>query len=163
MRTRMGCRSTITNCSNNYGPYQFPEKLIPLMIINALTGKPLPVYGDGLNVRDWLHVEDHCAALACVLDRGRLGETYNVGGGNEMTNLDLVNLLCEAIDRKFADRHGSLAERFPDCPAARGARVPIAHRFRQGSPRARPPLRHLRRQACPTNSAFARRPRSPTG
>lgn len=112
--------ATITNCSNNYGPYQFPEKLIPLMIINALTDKPLPVYGDGLNVRDWLYVADHCAALACVLDRGRLGETYNIGGGNEMTNLDLVNLLCEAIDRKFA-ADGQLAARFPDCPAARGA------------------------------------------
>jgi dTDP-glucose 4,6-dehydratase len=115
-----GLPVTITNCSNNYGPYQFPEKLIPLMITNALDGKPLPVYGDGLNVRDWLHVEDHCAAIACVLDRGRLGETYNIGGANEMTNLDLVNLLCEAIDSKFA-ADAQLATRFPDCPAARGA------------------------------------------
>jgi dTDP-glucose 4,6-dehydratase len=115
-----GLPATITNCSNNYGPYQFPEKLIPLMIINALMGKSLPVYGDGLNVRDWLHVEDHCAAIACVLERGRPGETYNVGGGGEMTNLDLVNLLCAAIDRKFAD-NAELRERFPQCPSARGA------------------------------------------
>jgi dTDP-glucose 4,6-dehydratase len=115
-----GLPVTITNCSNNYGPYQFPEKLIPLMIINALMGKPLPVYGDGLNVRDWLHVEDHCAAIARVLERGSPGETYNVGGGGEMTNLDLVNLLCAAIDRKFAGE-AELGERFPDCPAARGA------------------------------------------
>jgi len=116
-----GLPVTITNCSNNYGPYQFPEKLIPLMIVNALMGKPLPVYGDGLNVRDWLHVEDHCTAIACVLNRGSPGETYNVGGGGEMTNLDLVNLLCETIDRKFAGNR-QLGESFPDCPAAHGTR-----------------------------------------
>ena len=116
-----GLPVTITNCSNNYGPYQFPEKLIPLMVINALTGKPLPVYGDGGNVRDWLYVEDHCAAVACVLDRGRAGETYNIGGGAEMANIDLVTLLCATIDGKFAGDK-ALARRFPDCPAARGAR-----------------------------------------
>jgi dTDP-glucose 4,6-dehydratase len=87
-----------TNCSNNYGPYQFPEKLIPLMILNALEGKPLPVYGKGANVRDWLYVEDHAAALALVLERGRIGETYNVGGGEERTNLDLVHGLCALLD-----------------------------------------------------------------
>ena len=80
----------VTNCSNNYGPYQFPEKLIPLMILNALEGKPLPVYGDGQNVRDWLFVEDHCRALACVLAGGRPGETYNIGGNCERTNLEVV-------------------------------------------------------------------------
>lgn len=114
-----GLPVTITNCSNNYGPYQFPEKLIPLMITNALAGKPLPVYGDGRNVRDWLHVEDHCGAVACVLERGRPGETYNVGGDGEMANVDVVDLLCAAIDARFS-RDPLLAARFPDCPAARG-------------------------------------------
>jgi dTDP-glucose 4,6-dehydratase len=87
-----------TNCSNNYGPYQFPEKLIPLMIHNALNGKPLPVYGDGQNVRDWLYVTDHCDAILTVLEQGRLGETYNVGGLNEQKNLDVVNVLCAILD-----------------------------------------------------------------
>ena len=86
----------ITNCSNNYGPYQFPEKLIPLMILNAAEGRPLPIYGDGGNVRDWLHVEDHCAALLLVLSKGQPGEKYNVGGGNERTNLQIVDRLCES-------------------------------------------------------------------
>ncbi|HUK10589.1 MAG TPA: dTDP-glucose 4,6-dehydratase [Stellaceae bacterium] len=93
-----GFPAVTTNCSNNYGPYQFPEKLIPLMILNALAGKPLPVYGRGANVRDWLYVEDHAAALALVLQRGRIGETYNVGGGEERTNLDLVQSLCTLLD-----------------------------------------------------------------
>ncbi|MCO5413253.1 dTDP-glucose 4,6-dehydratase [Ralstonia mojiangensis] len=88
-----------TNCSNNYGPYHFPEKLIPLMIANALGGRPLPVYGDGQNVRDWLYVGDHCAAIREVLARGRLGETYNVGGWNEMTNLEVVHTLCDLLDQ----------------------------------------------------------------
>ncbi len=87
-----------TNCSNNYGPYQFPEKLIPLVIINALEEKPLPVYGDGLNIRDWLHVDDHCRGIDQVLQRGRLGETYNIGGCNEWTNIDIVRLVCEILD-----------------------------------------------------------------
>jgi len=88
-----------TNCSNNYGPYQFPEKLIPLMILNALEGRPLPVYGDGLNVRDWLYVEDHCAAIETVLSRGRVGECYNVGGNNEQTNIGIVRQVCALVDR----------------------------------------------------------------
>jgi dTDP-glucose 4,6-dehydratase len=88
----------MTNCSNNYGPFQFPEKLIPLMILNALDGKPLPIYGDGGNVRDWLHVEDHCAGLLLVLRNGRLGERYNVGGGNERTNLEIIDRICDALD-----------------------------------------------------------------
>jgi dTDP-glucose 4,6-dehydratase len=87
-----------TNCSNNYGPYHFPEKLIPLCILNALGGKPLPIYGDGQQIRDWLYVKDHCAAIRAVLERGRLGETYNVGGWNEMANLDVVKLLCTMLD-----------------------------------------------------------------
>jgi dTDP-glucose 4,6-dehydratase len=87
-----------TNCSNNYGRFQFPEKLIPLMILNALNGKPLPVYGDGLNVRDWLYVEDHCEAIATVLKHGRAGETYNIGGWNEKRNIDIVHLICDIVD-----------------------------------------------------------------
>jgi dTDP-glucose 4,6-dehydratase len=87
-----------TNCSNNYGPYHFPEKLIPLMVVNALTGKPLPVYGDGQQIRDWLYVTDHCSAIRAVLARGRLGETYNIGGWNEKTNLNVVRAICRLLD-----------------------------------------------------------------
>jgi dTDP-glucose 4,6-dehydratase len=87
-----------TNCSNNYGPYQFPEKLIPLVIHNALAGKPLPIYGDGLQIRDWLYVKDHCSAIRLVLKAGHVGETYNVGGGSEKTNLDVVHTLCDIMD-----------------------------------------------------------------
>ena len=117
-----GLPVTTTNCSNNYGPYQFPEKLIPLMIVNALDGKPLPVYGDGGNVRDWLYVHDHCRAIERVLLRGRVGETYNIGGGNQWRNVDLVHLLCRLLDQAFAaDR--SLALRFPACPPAGGRPV----------------------------------------
>jgi dTDP-glucose 4,6-dehydratase len=87
-----------TNCSNNYGPFQFPEKLIPLVILHALNGKPIPVYGDGMNVRDWLYVADHCEAIRTVLKRGRLGETYNIGGSSEIKNLDVVNTICSVLD-----------------------------------------------------------------
>ncbi len=87
-----------TNCSNNYGPFHFPEKLIPLMIVNAQAGKPLPVYGDGQQIRDWLYVKDHCSAIRCVLEAGRLGEVYNVGGWNEKPNLDIVNTVCALLD-----------------------------------------------------------------
>jgi dTDP-glucose 4,6-dehydratase len=93
-----GLPTLTTNCSNNYGPLQFPEKLIPLMILNALAGKPLPVYGDGLNVRDWLYVGDHCEAIATVLSQGRVGETYNIGGLNEMSNIDVVSTICDIMD-----------------------------------------------------------------
>jgi dTDP-glucose 4,6-dehydratase len=92
-----------SNCSNNYGPYQFPEKLIPLMILNALEGKPLPVYGKGDNIRDWLYVDDHVRALLTVLEKGRLGETYNIGGHNEKTNLDVVTTLCALLDELKPD------------------------------------------------------------
>lgn len=95
-----------TNCSNNYGPYQFPEKLIPLVIVNALAGKPLPLYGDGLNVRDWLYVRDHCSAIREVLARGRPGETYNVGGDSERTNLQIVRLVCALLDELRPDPAG---------------------------------------------------------
>jgi dTDP-glucose 4,6-dehydratase len=98
-----------TNCSNNYGPYHFPEKLIPLMIVNALAGKPLPVYGDGQQVRDWLYVKDHCAAIREVLARGVVGETYNVGGWNEKTNLEIVHTVCALLDELRPDPAGSHA------------------------------------------------------
>ena len=96
-----------TNCSNNYGPYQFPEKLIPLMVINALEEKSLPVYGDGGNIRDWIYVEDHCSALDIVIHRGRVGETYNIGGGNEWKNIDIVNLICEKLEERLGLPEGS--------------------------------------------------------
>ena len=102
-----GLPTLVTNCSNNYGPRQFPEKLIPLMIANALAGKPLPVYGDGQNVRDWLYVGDHCSAIRAVLARGRPGEVYNVGGNAEMKNLDVVHALCAALDALRPDPAGS--------------------------------------------------------
>jgi dTDP-glucose 4,6-dehydratase len=95
-----GLPTLVTNCSNNYGPYQFPEKLIPLMILNALEGKPLPVYGDGRNVRDWLFVEDHCRAIRRVLEAGRPGEVYNIGGEAERTNLEVVEAVCDAVDAR---------------------------------------------------------------
>lgn len=94
-----GLPVTISRCSNNYGPYQFPEKLIPLMILNALQDKPLPVYGDGLNVRDWLYVEDHCRAIDLILQKGRAGEVYNVGGHNEMRNIDIVKRICKELGK----------------------------------------------------------------
>lgn len=94
-----GLPVTISRCSNNYGPYHFPEKLIPLMIANCLNDKPLPVYGEGLNVRDWLYVEDHCKAIDLIIHKGRVGEVYNIGGHNEMKNIDIVNLICEELDR----------------------------------------------------------------
>ncbi|MES2523946.1 MAG: dTDP-glucose 4,6-dehydratase [Gemmatimonadota bacterium] len=109
--------ATISNCSNNYGPYHFPEKLIPLTIVNALHGKPLPVYGDGLQVRDWLYVEDHCVAIERIIVDGRPGETFNVGGRAEHVNIDIVRRLCRELDDRFL-RDDSLASRFPDCPAA---------------------------------------------
>ena len=94
-----GLPVTISRCSNNYGPYQFPEKLIPLMIANALADKPLPVYGEGLNVRDWLYVEDHCKAIDLILQKGRVGEVYNIGGHNEMRNIDIVKLICKELGK----------------------------------------------------------------
>ncbi len=93
-----GLPTIITNCSNNYGPYQFPEKLIPLMILNAIEGRPLPIYGDGGNIRDWLHVDDHCAGLMLVLEKGRPGVQYNLGGGSERTNLEVVDRICDALE-----------------------------------------------------------------
>lgn len=117
-----GLDFTISNCSNNYGPYQFPEKLIPLCILNALEGRALPIYGDGLNVRDWLHVEDHCAAVRLIIESSPGGRTWNVGGGTERANIELVQDLCAAVDAMFAE-DPTLKERFPNCPASRGART----------------------------------------
>ena len=107
-----GLHTTVTNCSNNYGPYQFPEKLIPLTIVNILLGKPLPVYGDGQQVRDWLHVEDHCAAIVLALTRGRAGEVYNVGGNSETTNMAIVRTLCGLVDGALGER-AELRAAFP--------------------------------------------------
>ena len=126
-----------TNCSNNYGPYQFPEKLIPLMIHNALAGKALPVYGDGLNVRDWLYVEDHCEAIRQVLARGRPGETYNVGGRSEQRNIDVVNTLCALLDA-LASRLSRHSAREADrvCEGSPGPRPPLCHRLLEDRGRA---------------------------
>jgi dTDP-glucose 4,6-dehydratase len=112
-----GLATTISNCSNNYGPYQFPEKLIPLFIINALLGKPLPVYGDGMNIRDWLHVEDHCRAIGQILAEGRAGETYNIGGRTELANCEVVSRICEGVDAAFRAK-ADLAGLYPQAPAA---------------------------------------------
>ncbi len=114
-----GLEVTTTNCSNNYGPYQFPEKLIPLFILNALHGRHLPIYGDGMQIRDWLYVEDHCHGIALALDRGVPGECYNIGGGAELPNIQVIETLCAAIDAAFA-RDPDLARRYPDAPPASG-------------------------------------------
>ena len=115
-----GLPALITNCSNNYGPRQFPEKLIPLMILNAREGKPLPVYGDGMNIRDWLYVEDHCEALVKVLEKGGVGETYNIGGNCEKANIDIVRTICAIMDEIFPDSpympHSSLIAFVKDRP-----------------------------------------------
>lgn len=115
-----GLPTVMTNCSNNYGPYQYPEKLIPLMVLNALEGKALPVYGKGDNIRDWLYVEDHAQALRVVLEKGELGETYNIGGHNEKTNLEVVNAICAHLDKRFPDSphvpHNSLITYVTDRP-----------------------------------------------
>jgi dTDP-glucose 4,6-dehydratase len=114
-----GLEVTTSNCSNNYGPYQYPEKLIPLFLLNALHGRNLPIYGDGMNVRDWLHVEDHCRGIEACLLNGKPGETYNIGGGAELPNMTVIDTICAEVDRAFAEIDG-LAERYPDAPAAKG-------------------------------------------
>jgi dTDP-glucose 4,6-dehydratase len=115
-----GLRTTISNCSNNYGPHQFPEKLIPLMIGQLLAGKPLPVYGDGRNVRDWLHVQDHCRGIEAVIAKGRIGEVYNIGGRSECENIHLVRMLCTIVD-DLTD-NPELRKRFPRSAGAQGAK-----------------------------------------
>jgi dTDP-glucose 4,6-dehydratase len=114
-----GLITTTTNCSNNYGPYHYPEKLIPLFILNALSGKSLPIYGDGMNVRDWLYVRDHCRGIEAALHHGKPGETYNIGGGEELPNMAVIDRICAEVDRAF-EEIGDLAARFPEAPAAKG-------------------------------------------
>ena len=114
-----GLPVTTSNCSNNYGPYQFPEKLLPLCLLNILEGKPLPVYGDGLQIRDWLYVDDHSRGIELVMQNGTHGETYNIGGNNEWTNIDTVKLLCEIVDQLIAE-DAELQQRFPESPASKG-------------------------------------------
>jgi dTDP-glucose 4,6-dehydratase len=115
-----GLPVTISNCSNNYGPRQYPEKLIPVIITNCLEGKPIPVYGDGRQIRDWLYVEDHCKAIRLILEKGEPGETYNIGGNNQQTNLELIELICQSLDRKLSDSphspHRQLIEFVKDRP-----------------------------------------------
>ncbi len=115
-----GLDTTISNCSNNYGPYQFPEKLIPLFVLNAMEGRRLPVYGDGRQIRDWLYVEDHCEAILTVIKDGRVGETYHVGGDNQPTNLSVVHTLCDILDEVMPDSeyvpHKSLIQFVDDRP-----------------------------------------------
>jgi len=115
-----GLQATTSNCSNNYGPFHFPEKLIPLCLTRILDGRKLPVYGDGSNIRDWLYVTDHARGIATILESGAPGETYNIGGWNEWANLDIVKLLCREMDARFA-AEVQLASRFPKAPQARGA------------------------------------------
>jgi dTDP-glucose 4,6-dehydratase len=110
-----GLQVSTSSCSNNYGPYQFPEKLIPLIIINILHGKPLPIYGDGMNIRDWLYVDDHCRGIDLVIKKGRVGEMYNIGGNNEWTNIDIVKLVCATVDEIIVNDH-DLQKKFPQTP-----------------------------------------------
>jgi dTDP-glucose 4,6-dehydratase len=128
-----GLDTCVTNCSNNYGPYQFPEKLIPLSIINILGGKPLPVYGDGQQIRDWLHVADHCRAIVLALRQGRSGQVYNIGGNSETANIEIVKTLCALADDHLA-RHPALKAAFPDAPAARNAKAEELIRFVRDRP-----------------------------
>jgi dTDP-glucose 4,6-dehydratase len=117
-----GLSTTVTNCSNNYGPYHFPEKLIPLTIVNILLGKQLPVYGDGLQIRDWLHVEDHCAAIKLALTKGKPGAMYNIGGNSETTNIHIVRTLCELLDARL-NAHPEYRAAFPASPTFNGTRA----------------------------------------
>jgi dTDP-glucose 4,6-dehydratase len=123
-----GLPVTTSNCSNNYGPFHFPEKLIPLMLVRALDGQTLPIYGRGENIRDWLYVEDHCRAIDLIVQRGKLGETYNIGGNNEWRNIDIVDLLCRELDQRFK-ASPQLTTRFPGCPAAKGLPVATLKQF----------------------------------
>lgn len=117
-----GLQVSTSCCSNNYGPLQFPEKLIPLIFVKILSGNPIPVYGDGLNIRDWLYVEDHCRGIDLILSKGRVGEVYNLGGNNEWANIDIVHLICRMFDVCFKDLP-DLAARYPDAPPAKGEKA----------------------------------------
>jgi len=128
-----GLEVTTSNCSNNYGPYHFPEKLIPLTIVNILEGQPLPIYGDGRNVRDWLHVRDHCQGIDRIISQGRAGDVYNIGGRSECENLQLVQKLCEEMDTAFRARP-ELCQRFPASPVSRGIPASRLIKFVQDRP-----------------------------
>jgi dTDP-glucose 4,6-dehydratase len=128
-----GLQTTISNCSNNYGPHQFPEKLIPLMIAQLLAGKSLPVYGDGRNIRDWLHVEDHCRGIEAVLKRGKTGEVYNIGGCSECENIHLVRMLCAIVDEQLSS-NTDLRARFPNSAAALSTKSDTLVRFVKDRP-----------------------------
>lgn len=117
-----GLEVTTSHCSNNFGPFQYPEKLVPLTLLCALQGREIPIYGDGLNRRDWLHVEDHCRGIELCLEKGAVGESYNIGGGTELPNVEIVEAICAHIDRMF-DERPELAERYPACPAAHGGKT----------------------------------------
>ncbi len=117
-----GLNVTTSNCSNNYGPFQFPEKLIPLLMINILNGKALPIYGDGSNIRDWLYVEDHARGIDLILKKGKVGEVYNIGGHNEWKNIDIVNLICKLMDEKLA-ASPEIVKAYPESPAAKGEKA----------------------------------------
>jgi dTDP-glucose 4,6-dehydratase len=123
-----GLPVTTSHCSNNYGPYQFPEKFVPLMLVNALEGKPLPVYGDGAQRRDWLHVDDHCRGIDLIVERGKVGECYNIGGGKEVANLDLVRALCARVDKRFMENE-ALRSRYTDSPASKGEKTESLIKF----------------------------------
>jgi dTDP-glucose 4,6-dehydratase len=128
-----GLQISVSNCSNNYGPLQFPEKLIPVLILNILHGKPLPIYGDGKNIRDWLYVDDHCVGIDLVINKGSVGETYNIGGENEKNNIEIVSALCQLIDRKFTNNQ-PLKQRYPDAPPAKGIESTTLMTFVQDRP-----------------------------
>ena len=117
-----GLNVSTSNCSNNYGPFHFPEKLIPLTILNILEGKSIPVYGDGKNVRDWLYVDDHCQGIAKIITEGRVGETYNIGGNAERSNIDVVNIVCQVLDDAFG-KDETLKHRFPKAPVSKGKKA----------------------------------------
>lgn len=123
-----GLQTTTSNCSNNYGRYQFPEKLIPLTIVNILESRAVPIYGDGGNKRDWLHVEDHCRGIELILQQGTPGEVYNIGGGCECENLQLVQLLCSIADEALQSQPG-LVTKYPRCPVARGEQAAALIKF----------------------------------
>jgi dTDP-glucose 4,6-dehydratase len=128
-----GLQTTISNCSNNYGPYHFPEKLIPLMIVNILHGRSLPIYGDGRNVRDWLHVSDHCRGIDLILRKGQPGSVYNIGGGCQSENLELVHGLCVVAEEAFQSEP-ELKDKYPQCPSARGEPASALIRFVRDRP-----------------------------
>ncbi|MEM6818428.1 MAG: dTDP-glucose 4,6-dehydratase [Pseudomonadota bacterium] len=132
-RETFGLSVTMSNCSNNYGPYQFPEKLIPLSICNALLGRPIRVYGDGANIRDWLHVEDHCLGILAVLERGEEGQSFNIGGKCEKTNLELIDVICSEMDH-FLESNPAFLSAFPNCPKSRGSSVSSLVQFVEDRP-----------------------------